>query len=68
MEDDDLITFAQVEKLKGHKRSTLTAAARKGTLRAQLDETVIGPVWRTTLRDVAVWERTRKMGRPPKKT
>ena len=68
MEDTELITFAQVERLKGHKRSTLTAAARTGKLKAQLDQTPIGPVWLTTLRDVATWEHARKRGRPPQKS
>ena len=66
MSEDELITFAKVEKYRGHKRSTLTAAARIGALKAHLEQTHVGPVWLTTLRDVAEWERTRKRGRPPK--
>jgi len=67
---DEMITFAQVEKLTGHKRSTLTAAARVGTLKAHLEPTLVGiPVWVTTLQDVTEWASKRRpgVGRPAKK-
>lgn len=67
MEPEELMTLKELSRRTGIPARTLRHAAKTGKLRAQRDETPIGPVYRTTMRAVKEWQADPNAHRQPKK-
>jgi hypothetical protein len=59
--------LSELSKETGIPSRTLRHAAKTGKLKAQREDTLLGPVYRSTLRAVAEWQADPTAHRTPKK-
>lgn len=63
-----MITIAEASRRSGIPRPTIQLWARTGQIKAEKRDSVLGPIWHTTIESVlARWEWRGKGGRPRKK-